>query len=103
MSEYEYPYPITSDTPMGKLIDRIGDSLASKGQQLCWFRSGRSTNRANVTVNAGIFPLGIRTSVHGKDCIHHLVSWDWTPHVGKTERSAQYKDLNYEWGNYISE
>ena len=98
----EYPYPVTEETETGQLIDEINRTLAERNQHLCWFRSQRSTNRARVTVNAGIFPASIRTSVHGKECIHHLVSWEWCPRVGITSRSRQYQELAEAWSDYNS-
>lgn len=96
----EYPYPVTAESETGKLIDEINRRLSENRQQLCWFCSRKSANPARVTVNAGIFPIGTRTAVYGRGCIHHLVSWEWCPRVGLTPRSRQYQELSEAWNNY---
>jgi len=98
-----YPYPIESGCEIADLIDAINAHLAEQNQMLVWFCSSQSGNYANKTVNAGIFPANVEEgnmSVHHKNCIHHLVSWDWCPSVGKTARSKHYKSLKSAWEEY---
>lgn len=99
----ELPAGVTLECPTGKLIARINQKLATQGQHLCWFRSSRSTRPGDVTIDAGIFPIGVRTTVASNDCIYHLVHWEWTPRVGKTERSRQYQELAEAWNDYTVE
>jgi len=93
-----YPCAVEAGCEMAELIDQIGVSLSRRGMRLEWFRSSRSTNRWNVTVNAGIFPVdAAAASVRSTVCLEHLVHWEWTPRVGKTKRCAQYGSLLAAW------
>jgi len=96
----EFPNGVTPECPMGVLISEINAVLRSRGQALYWFRSSRSNNPGNVTINAGIFPIGCRTSVRGRECIAQLVHWEWCSRVGKTERSRQHRQLRDAWADY---
>ena len=100
--DVELPNGVTPDCPMGALIRTINETLYAKNLALYWFRSSRSRNRANVTINAGIFPIGIRTSVRSSQCIARLVHWEWCSRVGKTERSRQYQELLAAWNDFES-
>jgi len=96
------PYGVTPECPTAALLRRIDAELESRGLWLCWFRSAKSSNPANVTITAAIFPRGVRTTSHGRECRQILASWRWCPRVGKTARSAQYRDLLDAWNAYLA-